>query len=658
MIKEKIENLKKEIRYHNHKYYSLNDPEITDSEYDKLLKKLIELEEKYPEYKTETSPSQKVGSKVLDEFEKVEHNVKMLSLNNAFDKQDLLDFEKRVIKKVKNINYIVEYKIDGLSVSLTYKDGKFVKGATRGNGLVGEDITENLKTIKSLPLKLKEPIDMTLRAEVFIRKKDFKELNERREEEGKNTFVNPRNAAAGSLRQLDTKEAAKRPLDFFVFDILESKKEFQTHKQGLNYLKKLNINVSVIKEFKDIQKVYNYCQEMIDFRHNLAYDIDGMVIKVDDLDKRKKLGVRTKSPKWAIAYKFPAETVETVIEDINVHVGRTGVLTPTADLKPVFVAGSTVSHATLHNQDYIDQKDIRIGDYVLIQKAGDIIPQVIKVNMDKRTNQEKYELPDKCPVCESRAVYKEDGAYKKCSNPMCPAKLDRKIRYFVSKNGMDISGLGESIVSKLLENNLIKDVSDLYYLKDKKQKLLELERMGQKSVKNLINAIEESKDNQLNKLICAFGIPLVGANVSKLLARKYKTLENLEKASKEELNNIDEIGPKITQSIINFFSKEYNKKIINKLKKAGVNTKEKIGKKESKVFDGKTFVVTGKLEGYTRKSIKKKIEDNGGKVTSSVSGNTDYLLVGENPGSKVQKAREKKVDILSQDDFEEMLKDK
>ena len=658
MIKEEIENLRKKIRYHNNKYYSLDNPEITDNEYDKLLKKLIKLEEKYPEYKTKTSPTQKVGSKVLDEFEKVEHNVKMLSLNNAFDKQDLFDFEKKALKKIEDIKYIVEYKIDGLSVSLTYKDGKFVKGATRGDGFVGEDITENLKTIKSLPLKLKEPIDMTLRAEVFIRKKDFKQLNEKREAEGKDAFVNPRNAAAGSLRQLDTKKAAKRPLDFFVFDILESKKEFQTHKQGLDYLESLNINVSVTKEFKDIQKVYDYCQEMIDLRHNLAYDIDGMVIKINNLDKRKKLGVRTKSPKWAIAYKFPAETVETVIEDINVHVGRTGVLTPTADLKPVFVAGSTVSHATLHNQDYIDQKDIRIGDYVLIQKAGDIIPQVIKVNMDKRNNQEKYKLPDKCPVCDSKAVYEENGAYKKCSNPMCPAKLDRKIRYFVSKNGMDISGLGESIVSQLLENDLIQDVSDLYYLKEKKQELLKLERMGKKSVENLINAIEESKNNQLNKLICAFGIPLVGSNVSKLLARRYKSLKKLEKTNKEELNDIDEIGPKITQSIINFFSKEYNKKIINKLKDAGVNTKEEVQKKDSKILDGQTFVVTGKLKGYTRKSIKKKIQDNGGKVTSSVSGNTDYLLVGKNPGSKVNKAREKNVDILSQDDFEKKLKDK
>lgn len=654
IIKE-IKELRQKLEKHSEKYYKLNSPEISDFEYDKMMKRLIELEEKYPKLKTVDSPSVRVGGDILDEFNEVKHEVKLLSLGNAFDKNDLIDFETRCKKLVDDLKYSVEYKIDGLSVSLKYENGIFVQGATRGNGLVGEDITENLKTIRNIPLKLKEEVDITVRGEVFIGKEDFKKLNQYRDEVGKDSFVNPRNAAAGSLRQLDPKIAAKRPLDIFIFNILKSDYEFKSHNESLNYLKKLGFNVIDNLMKNNINEVYDYCQNMIEERHNLSYDIDGMVIKIDDIDKRRLLGQRSKSPRWAIAYKFPAEEVETIIKDITVHVGRTGVLTPRAELEPVFVAGSTVSRATLHNQDYIDEKDIRIGDFVFIQKAGDIIPAVVRVNLDKRSDQEKYKIPDYCPVCNSIAEKKEDEAAKKCTNPDCPAKLNRKIRHFISKVGMDISGLGESKVTQLIESELITNVSDIYYLKDKKEKILELERMGEKSVDNLLEAIENSKSNQLNQLISALGISLVGAKAAKVLSEKFINLDSLIDAESEELAEIEEIGSKMSESIYHFFRNENNLNDIERLRKAGVNFTQGVDEKESMTFEGKTFVVTGKLISYTRKSIKEKIANNGGKVTSSVSKNTDYLVYGEKAGSKLDKAKKLGVNLLDEKSFEKML---
>jgi DNA ligase (NAD+) len=620
------------------------------------MNELILLEENNPELKTPDSPTNRVGAQPLSKFDSVKHKVKMLSLGNTFNKNDLIEFHNRCKKVIdEEIEYSVEYKIDGLSVSLQYEKGIFIKGATRGDGLVGEDITENLKTVNTIPLKLNEAIDITVRGEVFIGKKDFEKLNESREEIGELSFVNPRNAAAGSLRQLDSRIAAKRPLDIFVFNILKSDKEFVTHIESLEFLNRLGFKV--IKSFKkdSINETNDLCEEMIEKRHDLEYGIDGMVIKVNDIKMRMLLGERSKSPRWAIAYKFPAEEVETVIKDITIHVGRTGVLTPRAELESVFVAGSTVSRATLHNQDYINEKDIRIGDIVVIQKAGDIIPAVVRVVIEKRTSQKKYFIPDFCPVCGAKAIKADNEAAKKCTNPDCPAKLNRKIRHFVSKVGMDIIGLGEAIVKQLIDNEIIENISDIYYLKDKKEELLKLDRMGEKSIENLLKSVEDSKSNQLNKLISALGISLVGVKAARVLAEKFITLDELIESDFDTLSEIDEIGEKMSESIINYFFDEHNLKIIDCLRKANVNFKEEIIERESIRFKNKTFVVTGKLIGYTRESIKEEIINNGGKVMSSISKSIDYLLYGEKAGSKLKKAKENGVILLDEKTFKEML---
>jgi DNA ligase (NAD+) len=656
-VKEKIDALKKKIKKYNKEYYTLNQPSISDHKYDQLMNELINLEEKYPDLKTSDSPTNRVGGEPLEAFDQVEHENKMLSLSNAFDNEDLIDFEKRAKKTVdKSIDYSVEYKIDGLSVSLKYEKGIFVQGATRGNGEVGENITENLKTVKSIPLRLNQAVDITVRGEVFIDKEHFKQLNERREEVGDASFVNPRNAAAGSLRQLDPKIAAKRPLDIFVFEILSTDKSFKTHLESLEFLEGLGFKVVERFHFDSIEKVNNFCKEMIEKRHDLTYDIDGMVIKINEIASREALGQRSKSPRWAIAYKFPAEEAETVIEAIEIQVGRTGVLTPKAKLTPVFVAGSTVSNATLHNQDYIDEKDIRIGDHVVIQKAGDIIPAVVSVIKEKRNGQEVYKIPDECPICNSPAIKEPGEAYKKCVNPDCPAKLNRKIRHFVSKAGMDISGLGEAIVKQLIENDLIDDVSDLYTLKNKEKELLSLERMGEKSLENLLNAIEASKDNPLHQLLSGLGIPLVGEKAARVLAERFKNIDSLMTADLESLASVDEVGEKMSHSIVDYFEDSKNQLMIEKLKEANVNLEEPESEHTSNQLNNKTFVVTGKLMNYTRSSIKEKIMNYGGKVTSSVSKNTDYLLYGEDAGSKLEKAKKLGVELLDEAAFEKMLK--
>ena len=651
-----IEKLKSEIRKRNTEYYTLNKPVISDIEYDKLINRLIELEELNPNLKTIDSPTNRIGAEILKGFSSVKHNVKMLSLGNTFNKSDLIDFDERCKKTINDkIEYSVEYKIDGLSVSLKYEKGIFVEGATRGDGLIGEDVTNNLRTVKTIPLKLNKPINITVRGEVFIGKEDFKLLNELREDIGETSFVNPRNAAAGSLRQLDSKIAAKRSLDIFVFNILKSDIEFDTHIESLKYLKELGFKI--IENFKidSIEEVNELCEKMIEKRHDLPYDIDGMVVKINNIRMRKLLGERLKSPRWAMAYKFPAEEVETIVEDITIHVGRTGVLTPRAELKPVFVAGSTVSRATLHNQDYIDEKDIRIGDTVIVKKAGDVIPAVDRVIMDKRTDQERFQIPDFCPVCNFEAVKLNGESAKKCMNPDCPAKLNRKIRHFVSKAGMDIQGFGESMVTQLIDNGFINDISDIFYLKELKNELLNLERMGEKSVENLLNSIEEAKSNQLNKLISALGIKHVGEKASKVLAEKFITMEKLIQSDFDVLSEINEIGEKMSESIINYFSDELNLKIIERLKNADVNFNEEIIEKDSEIFKNKTIVVTGKLKRYTRESIKEEIINNGGKVSSQISKKTDYLVYGEKAGSKLKKAEEIGVSLLNEESFEKML---
>ncbi|WIF94063.1 NAD-dependent DNA ligase LigA [Caminicella sporogenes] len=660
---ERIRELKEKINYHDYRYYVLDNPEITDYEYDMLMKELIELEEKFPEFIAQDSPTQRVGGKPLVKFEQVAHIVPLLSLSNSYDENDLLDFDRRIRKEIGNkVEYVVEFKIDGLSVALKYENGKFVRGATRGDGLIGEDVTNNLRTVKSIPLALLENIDIEVRGEVYISKKKFADLNKRQEESGQPVFANPRNAAAGSLRQLDPKVTASRPLDIFIFSILKIEgKDLNKHSEGLEYLKKLGFKTSKYELCKNINEVIQLCKKWHEKRHELPFEIDGLVIKVNDLNKHEILGTTAKSPRWAIAYKFPAEEKETVVKDIIVQVGRTGVITPTAVLEPVRIAGTVVSRATLHNQDFINEKDIRIGDKVIIHKAGDIIPEVVRVLKDKRTgNEVKFELPKECPACGEKTVRLEGEVAVRCINMACPAQLRRKIIHFVSRDAMNIDGLGEAIITILLEKEFIKDPGDLYYLNDKKDELVKLERMGEKSVSNLLNAIENSKNNDLSRLINALGIRLVGSKAAKVLAEEFKSIDSLINASIEKLTAIDEIGPKMAESIVEFFRDEKNLEIIEKMKRAGVNMESKKkatedGEIELKLKD-KTFVLTGTLNNYTRNEAKEIIERLGGKVTGSVSKKTSYVLVGENPGSKLDKANKLGVRVITEEEFEEMIK--
>ncbi len=511
------------LQYHSDQYYKFDAPKISDADYDRLMNKLIEFETAHPEHKRPESPSQRVGGVALSAFEQVRHEVRLLSLGNAYNRDDLIDFHGRVEKEMTEpVHYTVEYKIDGLSVALRYENGIFVEGATRGDGEIGENITENLKTIRSIPLKLKEPINLTVRGEVYFPKKNFEALNKRQEEQGLQAFANPRNAAAGSLRQLDSKITASRPLDIFVFDVLSGDVPSDSHAENFEYLKSLGFTVSNYKTFNEMEDVASYCDGMITKRHDLEYEIDGIVVKIDSITQRDTLGVRAKSPRWAIAYKFPAEEKETYIKDIIVQVGRTGVLTPKAHLEPVEVAGSTVTYATLHNQDYIDEKDIRIGDHVIIQKAGDVIPAVVRVVVEKRSGTEQaYKLPENCPECGSETERQSGEVALRCMNEKCPAKLRRGIIHFVSRTAMDIDGMGERQVEQLLKSELILDYADLYYLKEKRERIIMLERMGEKSVDNLLSSIEKSKENDLAKLIAGFGISLVGERAASTLSKRF-----------------------------------------------------------------------------------------------------------------------------------------
>lgn len=658
--KNRIKELTKEINYHNHRYHVLDAPEITDYEYDMLMKELMDLEEKFPQLKTDDSPSQRVGGQPLSKFDQVTHTVPLLSLSNSYDDKDLIDFDRRIKKEVgDNVEYVVEYKIDGLSVALKYENGRFVRGATRGDGVVGEEITKNLKTIRSIPLKLKKEIDIEVRGEVYIPKEKFAELNKRQEENGESVFANPRNAAAGSLRQLDSKIVASRPLDIFVFNILSMGDiNINKHSESLEYLKKIGFKTSEYKICKNINEVIDLCGKWQEKRHDLSYEIDGLVIKVNDLSQRKILGTRAKSPRWAIAFKFPAEEKETVVKDIITQVGRTGAITPTAILQPVRVAGSLVSRATLHNQDFIDMKDIRINDTVIIHKAGDVIPEVVRVIKEKRTGEEeKYVLPDQCPECGEKTVRLEGEVALRCINIACPAQLRRGIIHFVSRDAMDIDGLGEALVTMLLDNGFIKDPGDLYYLKEKKEKLINLERMGEKSVENLLDAIEKSKENDLGRLVNALGIKHVGLKAAKLIADNFKSMDRLAHASEEEITAIDEIGPKMAKSIVAFFHDEENIRVIKKMKSVGVNMESKKKNVENidLKFEGMTFVLTGTLASYSRKEAKEIIEGLGGKVTGSVSKKTSYVLSGENPGSKLDKANKLGVKIITEEEFNKLI---
>ena len=658
--KEKMDDLIHKLHHHNYRYYVLDNPEITDYEYDLLMEELISLENRFPELIRADTPTRRIGGQALSSFKQVQHTIPMQSLDNSFNEQDLMDFDRRIRKVITgDIQYVVELKIDGLSVALKYENGKFVQGATRGDGYVGEDITQNLITVNSIPLTLRENIDIEVRGEVFISREKFAELNKKQEGKGETIFANPRNAAAGSLRQLDPKVTSQRPLDIFVFNIQNiAGKEIETHSEGLEYLKTLGFKASIYEVCNSIDEVVKQCALWAEKRKQLAFDTDGLVIKVNNLNQREELGTKSKSPRWAIAYKFPAEQQITTVNDIIVQVGRTGALTPTAILEPVRVAGSVISRATLHNQDNIIEKDIRIGDKVIIQKAGDVIPEVVKVLFEERKGDERiFQMPTRCPVCSEETVRQVGEAATRCINSACPAQLRRNIIHFVSRDAMNIDGLGESIVTLLLDNSLIGDAGDLYYLK--KESLIKLERMGEKSAQNLLEGIEKSKGNDLDRVIFGLGIKLVGERAATLLAEHFGDIDYLIKADKEQLIVIPEIGEKMAESIVSYFAENKNLELIDKLKSAGVNTKllKVQDENTARKFEGLSFVLTGTLEKFTRGEAKELIEKLGGKVAGSVSKKTDMVLAGAEAGSKLDKAVELGIKVIDELEFEKMLRD-
>lgn len=659
-IKKRIEKLIEEINYHNYRYYVLDSPEITDAEYDRMFRELLELERKYPEFVLPHSPTQRVGAPPLKEFGTVTHLVPMLSLDNAFNEEELLAFDKRIKKflGVENIEYVCELKIDGLAVSLTYENGVFTKGATRGDGERGEDVTLNLKTIKSIPLRMlvkNPPSLIEVRGEVYMNKSDFEKLNEERKKENLPLFANPRNAAAGSVRQLDSKITASRKLDIFIYGVGYFEKfEFKTHYEVLDFLEKAGFKVNKNRKLcKNIEEVIEFCNRFQQEREKLPYEIDGVVVKVSSLVFQRELGEVSRSPRWAIAYKFPAEEAITKIKDIIVQVGRTGALTPVAIMEPVWVSGSTVSRATLHNEDEINKKDVRIGDTVVIRKAGEVIPEVVRVIKEKRTGAEKkFVMPKKCPVCGGNVIKPEDEAVARCNNINCPAQIKERIKFFASRGAMNIEGLGDAIIEQLVDKGIIKDISDIYYLKI--EDLLKLERMGEKLANNILSSIEKSKNTTLTRLIYSLGIRHVGEHIAEILAEHYKNIENLSKADFEELKEIPEIGPKIAESIISFFKDSKNLQLIKRLEEAGV--KYAVERKEDLPLAGIQFVFTGGLKHYTRTEAENLVKRLGGKVSSSVSKNTNYVVVGEEPGSKYEKAKKLNIKILNEEEFENLIK--
>ena len=659
--KNRIEELRKTVEYHAKRYYDDDKPEISDFEYDMLMVELRNLEKQYPEFQSKDSLTQKVGGHVKEGFKKVEHEVPLQSLQAVCDLEEVRELDERVRKVAEENNielkYVVETKIDGLSAAIEYKDGILVKGATRGNGLVGEDVTENLKTIKTIPHTLNDKIDITVRGEVFISKEDFENLNKSREENEEELFANSRNAAAGSLRQLDSNITKTRPLDIYIFNVqkIEGKK-FSSHYDELNYLERLGFNVNPVRIYcKNIEEVFSAINKIGEDREKLTFGIDGAVVKVDDLNLRKILGTTTKVPKWAVAYKYPPETKETIVKDIVCNVGRTGVITPMAILEPVKVAGSTISKTTLHNEDFIKEKDIMIGDTVVIQKAGDVIPEIARVIKEKRTgNETKFEIPRVCPVCGATAVREEGEAAVRCTGVECPAKLYRNLVHFVSREAMNIDGLGENIIGQLLDNKLIENIADIYTLKF--EDIASLKKNGKKFAQNLMDSINKSKENDLYRLITALGIRHVGVKAAKTLARRYKNIDNLANASFESLSMIEDIGPIVANSIREFFMEEQTLDLIKRLKKSGVNTQAIEDENVDNRFEGKTFVLTGTLEKYTREEASNIIEKFGGKTSSSVSKKTAFVRSGAEAGSKLTKANNLGVTIISEDEFAEMIK--
>lgn len=654
--RQRVEELKKIINKNNELYYVNDSPEISDYDYDMLLKELMDIEEKYPQLKTPNSPTNRVGGKALSKFEQVVHSRQMMSLANTYSYDELRDFDKKIKQEYPNAKYVLEFKIDGLSVMLTYKNGILVQAATRGDGSIGEDVTQNVKTIKSIPLVLTENVDIEVRGEVFIPRQVFYDINEYNEENDLKVFANPRNMAAGSLRQLNPKITAKRKLDIFVFNLEHDVEGISSHKASIDYIEKLGFHV--IKELiltEDIEKIIEVIDQWKDKRYELPFDIDGMVIKVDDFRLRAELGSTSKTPRWATSYKFPPERVRTKVLDIITQVGRTGAITPAAVLDKVAISGSFVSRATLHNEDYIKEKDIRIGDYVYLQKAGEVIPEVYEVDKGARTGEEKiFVMPHKCPSCGEQTVRLTGEAAWKCTNIACPAQQKRRIIHFVSKAGMDIDGFGEKIAEQLYDEGLIHDITDIYRLTV--EDLVKLPRFAEKSAQNLIDAINNSKTAPFDSFVSALGIRLIGKNAAKILATNYQDIKALSVATHQELSQIPEIGSLMAQSIVDFFASEKNEIILNELKELGLNPTPLENKNVSNILDGLSIVATGTLLKYTRDGIKEEVEKRGGKLSSSVSKKTAFVIAGENAGSKLEKANELGVKVIDENEFDEITK--
>ncbi len=665
-ISKKAWELREQINYHNYLYYVLDSPEISDAEYDRLFDELVELEEKYPELVTPDSPTQRVGAPPLEEFKTVKHSVPMLSLNKATTEEELSDFHRRVMElsgiDEKKIEYTAEPKFDGLAIELVYKDGLLVQGSTRGDGYTGEDVTQNLKTVKTIPLKLLSkkmtlPRLLEVRGEVILTKSEFERLNKNREKSGEQLFANPRNAAAGSVRQLDSEITASRHLTSFVYGTgrVEGKK-FSTQFETIQYLKNLGFHLSQeMKLCKNIEEIKEYYNRILAKRDKLDYELDGIVIKVNDFELQRKLGELSRSPRWAVAWKFPPQQETTKIKDITVNVGRTGALTPVALLEPVRVGGVEISHATLHNEDEINKKDVRIGDTVLVQRAGDVIPEVVMVIKNKRTGKEKkFIFPEKCPVCGSKVERPPGEAVHRCTGIACPAQLKERISHFACKGGMDIDGLGYKFIEQMVDLGMVKDPADLYYLTEK-DLLDKMERMGPKLAENLISAIRKSKNPDLPRLIFALGIRNIGEHLASVLVREYRSIDNLARQSIEDLSSTFEIGPIVAESIYNFFHDRKNLKVLEKLKKAGVKFPETKIKTQPTPLSGKTFVLTGGLDSFTRDEAKRIIEEMGGRVSSSVSKKTDFVIVGRDPGSKLTDARKLGIKTINEEEFKELI---
>lgn len=658
--KKRVDELIPLLKYYTQMYFD-DKQVVSDYEYDMLMKELKGIEKEYPELIREDSPTQKVGASIKKGFKKVTHEIPLQSLQDVFSFDEVRDFDERMKKAARENNtkleYVVETKIDGLSAALEYKNGVFVRGATRGDGVVGEDVTENLKTIKTIPKKLKEPIDIVVRGEVFIGKEEFEKLNSERLVDEEEQFANARNAAAGSLRQLDSKITEKRPLDMYIFNVQKSEQvKFETHYESLLYLEKLGFNVNPVKILcKNIDEALKAIEKIGQDREKIAFGIDGAVVKVNDLELREKIGTTYKTPKWAVAYKYPPERKETVLKDIVCQVGRTGAITPMGILEPVVVAGSRITRVTLHNEDYIKQKELKIGDTIVIQKAGDVIPEVVEVKKDKRTGKEKrFVMPKVCPVCGAQAVRENGEAVLYCNGIECPAKLYRGIIHFCSRDAMDIVGLGDALIEEFINRKLISNITDLYKLT--LEDIASLKKNGKKFAQNLLDSIEASKHRDLYRLINALGIRHVGVKTAKVLARTYGTMDKLMDASYESLCVREEIGKIIAESVYNFFREEQTRDLINKLKEYGVNMEAEINEDVDDRFAGQIFVLTGTLEKYSRDEASEIIERFGGKTSGTVSKKTTYVLAGEAAGSKLAKAQQLGTKIISEAEFEEMIK--